>query len=380
MPQRFFSWVLQKGRRRTVAFSFGLSLFVFSVLFIFPLYSRAAGLVDLECGVDGRCQICDLVSVANKFINFAIIELALPLAALSFGWAGLLYITSGGGSQADQAQEIFWKVGKGLIFVLAGWFIVHLIMQAFVANPSYAPWSQIACEEQPKEAPIPAEVACPRGTTLRYVDGDNVCSPDFVARIVPPEGIGRDNVPRTSNCSAAAATPFQGMINAEASADGVDPVLVRSFVATESGFVPTATQTTQAGTSYGLMQILVPTARSTNLPELSGKTDAQVAALLKDPAENIRVGTKYLASLLTKYGGNQTLAAAAFNGGAGANLNSVDCPGGTPPVRRWQCPWDSKGCWGTTLTNCTPNERPNHLGFGETRRYVNKIQANKVCS
>lgn len=175
MLKAFFRSIFSQRRRRVAALScaYGVFFFIVSVFFIFPLYSSAAGLVDLACGVDGRCQLCDLVSVANKLINFAIIDLAMPLAALAFGWAGLLYITSGGGTQADQARELFWKVGKGLIFVLAGWFIVNTIVRALITNQSYAPWNEIACQEQPKEPPPPPPPVC--GNSI--IERGETCDP-----------------------------------------------------------------------------------------------------------------------------------------------------------------------------------------------------------
>ena len=61
---------------------------------------------------------------------------------------------------------------------------------------------------------------------------------------------------------------------------------------------------------------------------------------------------------------NVDLALAAYNGGAGANSPSSDCPG----QKRWQCVWDSPGCYNTGKTDCTPN-----TGYIETRNYVKNI-------
>jgi soluble lytic murein transglycosylase-like protein len=108
---------------------------------------------------------------------------------------------------------------------------------------------------------------------------------------------------------------FEPLIREHASRNALDPHLVRAVIQVESGFNPWARSVKGA---MGLMQLMPATAR-----EL-GVTDAY------DPAENIRGGTTYLRRLLDKYDGNEELALAAYNAGAGA----VDRHGrAIPPYR-----------------------------------------------
>jgi soluble lytic murein transglycosylase-like protein len=108
---------------------------------------------------------------------------------------------------------------------------------------------------------------------------------------------------------------FEPLVQEHASRNNVRPDLVRAVIQVESGFNPRARSPKGA---MGLMQLMPATA-----VEL-GVRDAY------DPSENIRGGTAYLRQLLDRYDGNEQLALAAYNAGAGA----VDKHGrSVPPYR-----------------------------------------------
>ncbi|MFL6255969.1 MAG: transglycosylase SLT domain-containing protein [Pyrinomonadaceae bacterium] len=105
---------------------------------------------------------------------------------------------------------------------------------------------------------------------------------------------------------------FWDAIRQEATARALDPYIVAGLIRQESVFNPRAVSHADA---YGLMQLLVPTARLT--AKRFGVEDSVTSeTLLSDPRLNIRLGTSYLKDQLDKYGRIEYVAA-AYNAGPG---------------------------------------------------------------
>ncbi|MCA1620022.1 MAG: transglycosylase SLT domain-containing protein [Acidobacteria bacterium] len=105
---------------------------------------------------------------------------------------------------------------------------------------------------------------------------------------------------------------FWDVIKQEAGARDLDPYTVAGLIRQESVFNPRAVSHADA---YGLMQLLVPTARMmARLRGVEGTVTAET--LLSDPRLNIRLGTSYMREQLTRYGRLEYLAA-AYNAGPG---------------------------------------------------------------
>lgn len=113
------------------------------------------------------------------------------------------------------------------------------------------------------------------------------------------------------------STSYDSYIKEASEKYGVPEKLIKAVIQVESGGKNTATSSAGA---QGLMQLMPQTAASL------GVTDPL------DPAQNIDGGTKYLAQQLKRFGGNVSMALAAYNAGP----NAVIRYNGVPPYRETQ--------------------------------------------
>lgn len=109
---------------------------------------------------------------------------------------------------------------------------------------------------------------------------------------------------------------IQTTVEAAAAKYGVDPSLALAVAQQESGLNPNARSSAGA---IGVMQLMPATA-------------AQLGVDPNDPAQNIDGGVRYLSQLLSQFGGDTSLALAAYNAGPGA----VQKYGGVPPYAETQ--------------------------------------------
>ncbi len=98
---------------------------------------------------------------------------------------------------------------------------------------------------------------------------------------------------------------YEPIIHRHARAAGIDPNLVKSIMAAESGFNPSAVSPKNA---QGLMQVIPPT----------GARYGVSAPQLMVPERNIYAGVRYLADLSRMFKGRTDLIIAAYNAGEGA--------------------------------------------------------------
>jgi soluble lytic murein transglycosylase len=136
---------------------------------------------------------------------------------------------------------------------------------------------------------------------------------------------------------------YSNVIRDQAAAKHLDPALIAAVIYAETKFDP---RQSSAG-AEGLMQILPATA--VYLAHRSGATTFTLSDLAT-PQVNIAYGSYYLRYLLNQFGGSETLALAAYNGG----MTNVD---------RWVAQARSQG--GDLSVGQIP--------FPETRAYVERV-------
>ena len=139
------------------------------------------------------------------------------------------------------------------------------------------------------------------------------------------------------------------IVTQQASRNDLDSDLILALIRQESSFQASARSKANA---RGLMQVLPSTGRT--LARQAGITKYSVGRLYT-PETNIALGTRYLASLLQRYGGKVELALAAYNAG-----NSR--------VDRWL----------QQFGDVDMAEFVERIPFSETRSYVKQVLTNKA--
>jgi len=102
---------------------------------------------------------------------------------------------------------------------------------------------------------------------------------------------------------------YRNLVGEAAQRHGLDPLLVASVVFVESHYKPAARSSRNA---VGLMQIMPGTALE--LATAMGEDDFKLERL-REPAVNLDLGCRYLKQMLDRFGGDPTLALAAYHAG-----------------------------------------------------------------
>lgn len=80
--------------------------------------------------LDGNCNFEDLLEAVKRVVDFAV-GFTLFFSVVVIAYAGFKYMTSGdNASKRTEANKMLLSVAKGIVFILAAWLIVSLILRA----------------------------------------------------------------------------------------------------------------------------------------------------------------------------------------------------------------------------------------------------------
>ena len=94
-----------------------------------PTAINNAGLVPCDNSPAHPCDFKAFMDLINNVIKFILFDLAVPIAAISFAYAGFKMVTSGGSTEArGTAKNVATNTIYGLVFVATAWLIVRTVL------------------------------------------------------------------------------------------------------------------------------------------------------------------------------------------------------------------------------------------------------------
>ena len=104
----------------------GYSLFIGQ----FVLAGGAGGLVPCGGEATDPCSFSHLLIGIETVINYVIMWIIIPLAAIIFMYAGYLMMTAAGNpAKLAAAKKAFWYVLFGLFIALSAWLVIEGLMK-----------------------------------------------------------------------------------------------------------------------------------------------------------------------------------------------------------------------------------------------------------
>lgn len=251
-----------------------------------------------------------------------------PDVATFDGQQRAYWLARAGAPEGTQLLEAIWQTAP---FTYYGIRAAHALGRAEDLASRIPPWEGVVSREAERRAREIADRAAvltgaALGVRATYEVGRALEAEDVAVlyalgealhvRVVPGAGVrvGRALQRREGGWNEAVLRlvypfPYRAAIERESRRNGLDPYLVAGIIRQESGFHPAARSPAGA---MGLMQIMPGT--GTSLARELGVGSFRTGRLT-EPELNVRMGTRYLATMLARYGGRTTDALVAYNAG-----------------------------------------------------------------
>jgi hypothetical protein len=105
--------------------------YALSSLALFLLASKSFAVVLVDCGGQGQdpCTFTKLEKLVGDVFNFALLNIAVPVAGLIVAYGGILMMVSGGDEgKFKKGKKILTAAAIGLAISFGAWLLVDSIM------------------------------------------------------------------------------------------------------------------------------------------------------------------------------------------------------------------------------------------------------------
>ncbi len=113
----------------------GMSCATYNPSYAEDIPTPTGGLVPTSCQA-GSCGLSDLNELFQKVMNFLLVDVMTPLAALAIAFAGFQYFTAvGNPSKLARVHEMFIDILWGIFLAIAAWLIIETIFSTIAKVP-----------------------------------------------------------------------------------------------------------------------------------------------------------------------------------------------------------------------------------------------------
>ena len=158
-------------------------------VFLFVALSQTVFAVSwwplVPCGTSVNptpCNQCDLFKLLKNIIDFVLIGLMPPAAAILFVWGGFLILMGGANpGLISKGKSIFWNTAIGVAIVSSSWLITNTIIRSIAADNVAPEWWKFECRVTVAVSPSPT----PTGTITPTPTGTATPTPTGTATPTP---------------------------------------------------------------------------------------------------------------------------------------------------------------------------------------------------